>query len=165
MSEATQPQHPIQPAPQQGYYPQSPNVLPTIQAPVGQVNTHRGLLKFILLGIITLGIYDIVVMTESTNTLNKIANRYDGKKTMHYCLMFFLVGWITFGIAWFVWGHKISNRIGDELERRGYARILSASDYWLWSVLGTVIVVGPFIYLYKFFKAMNVLSEDYNHRG
>ncbi|MFT8638709.1 DUF4234 domain-containing protein [Bifidobacterium sp.] len=140
-------------------------VLPGIQAPVGQVNTHRSLLKFILLGIITFGIYDIVVMTESTNTLNKIANRYDGKKTMHYCLLFFLVGGITFGIAWLVWGHNISNRIGDELERRGHARMLSASDYWLWNILGSFIVIGPFIYLYKFFKAMNALSEDYNKRG
>ena len=51
-------------------------------------------------------------MTESTNTVNLIADRYDGKKTMHYCLMFFLVGWITAGIAWFVWWHRISNRIG-----------------------------------------------------
>lgn len=157
MTEASQPQ--------QGHYPQSPNVLPTIQAPVGQVNTSRGLLKFVLLGIITLGIYDIVVMTESTNTLNKIANRYDGKKTMHYCLMYFLIGWLTCGIAWLVWFHKISNRIGDELERRGHTRMLSASDYWLRNVLGAIIVVGVFVYLYKFFKAMNTLSEDYNRRG
>lgn len=151
-----------QPYPQQTPYQP---VTPPIQAPVGQAKTNRTLLKYILLGIITLGIYDIVVMTESTNTLNRIANRYDGKKTMHYCLMFFLVGWITLGIAWFVWFHKISNRIGNELQRRGHDRMLSASDYWLWNVLGAFIIVGPFIYMYKFLKAMNALSADYNVRG
>ncbi|WP_300767010.1 DUF4234 domain-containing protein [uncultured Bifidobacterium sp.] len=139
--------------------------LPPIQSPVGRRKTNRSLAKFVLLGFITLGIYDIVVMTESTNTLNLIANRYDGKKTMHYCLMVFLVGWITAGIGWLVWCHRISNRIGDELQRRGHARKLSASDYWLWGVLGSLIVVGPFIYMYKFLHAMNELAEDYNQRG
>lgn len=145
--------------------PPASTALPPLQAPVGQRKTNRGLLKFLLLGLITFGIYDIVVMTESTNTVNLIADRYDGKKTMHYCLMFFLVGWITAGIAWFVWWHRISNRIGDELERRGHARNLSASDYWLWNVLGSLIIVGPFIYMYKFLHAMNELAEDYNQRG
>ncbi len=33
-------------------------------APVRQLNTNRGLLKFILLSIITLGIYGLVVMSS-----------------------------------------------------------------------------------------------------
>jgi hypothetical protein len=29
-------------------------------------------------------------------------------------------------------------------------------------MLGSLIIVGPFIYLYKFFKAMNIIADDYN---
>lgn len=157
-----------QPTYQQPAYQQSPyqqQYAPVFPGPVGLRKTNRSLLKFIFLGIITLGIYDIVVMTESTDTVNIIANRYDGRKSTHYCLMYFLFGWLTCGIGWFVWFHNISDRIGNELQRRGHLRSLSASDYWLWCVLGSLIVAGPFIYYYKFFKAMNELSADYNMRG
>lgn len=43
--------------------------------------------------------------------------------------------------------------------------MLSASDYWLWGILGSLIIVGPFIYMYKYLKAINTLCADYNHRG
>ncbi len=134
-------------------------------APVGQLKTNKGLLKTILLSIITLGIYPLVVMSAVSNDINIVASRYDGKKTMHYCLLFFIVAPITLGIASIVWSHKISNRIGNELKRRGIAYNFSASDFWLWNVLGTLIIVGPFIYLHKMFKAVNLMNADYNVNG
>ena len=84
---------------------------------------------------------------------------------MHFCLLAFIVAPITFGIAGIVWYHKISNRIGAELKRRGVAYNFSASDYWLWNVLGSLIVVGPFIYLHKMFKATNLMNAHYNVNG
>lgn len=133
--------------------------------PVGQLKTNRGLLKFILLSVITLGIYGIVAMSSVSSDVNVICSRYDGKKTMHYCLLFFLVGPITAGIADLVWYHRISNRIGGELQRRGLGYDFGAKDFWLWGILGSLIVVGPFIYTHKLFKAMNTLSENYNLNG
>ena len=88
-------------------------------APVGQVKTNRSLLKVILLTIVTLGIYNLVFFSSISNDINVMASRYDGKKTMHYCLLFFLVGPFTLGIGYWVWYHKMSNRIGSELDRRG----------------------------------------------
>ncbi len=140
-------------------------VTPNVAQPVGQLKTNRGLLKFILLSIVTLGIYSIVFYSSISSDINLIAARYDGKKTMHYCLLFFLVGPITFGIAYIVWAHKISARIGNELKRRGISYSFSAGSYWLWNVLGSVIVVGPLVYLHKLAKAMNLLSESYNING
>ena len=135
------------------------------QAPVGQLKTNRGLLKFILLSLITFGIYGIVLFSSISTDINIIAGRYDGKKTMHYCLLVFLVGWLTVGIAFFVWYHRISARIGGELKRRGIYYRFGAGTYWLWGVLGTLIAVGPFIYCHKLFKAMNMLSLHYNTHG
>ena len=84
---------------------------------------------------------------------------------MHFCLLFFLVSPITCGIATFVWYHKISSRIGSELHRRGIQYHFGAADYWLWNVLGTIIFVGPFIYIYKLSKAMNLLANHFNQFG
>lgn len=133
--------------------------------PVRQLNTHRGLLKFILLGIITFGIYPLVFYSGISEDINLIASRYDGKKTMHFCLLFFLVGPITFGIADIVWFHRISSRMGNELSRRGIAYSFGAVDYWLWNIIGSLILIGPFVYTYKLAKASVLLAQDYNIRG
>ena len=135
------------------------------QAPVVQLKTNKGLLKTILLSLITFGIYGLVVMSAVSNDINVVASRYDGKKTMHYCLLTFIVAPLTLGIAGIVWSHKISNRIGAELQRRGIAYKFSASDFWLWNVLGSFILVGPFVYLHKMFKAVNLMNADFNAKG
>lgn len=134
-------------------------------APVGQLKTNRTLLKYILLSIITFGIYAIVVNSKISEEINTVASRYDGKKTMHFCLLIFLIAPITLGIGAIVWQHKISNRIGCELTRRGIDYKFSASTFWLWGVLGALIIVGPFIYTHKFLKSMNQINADYNVRG
>ena len=138
---------------------------PNFSAPVGQLKTNRGLAKYILLGIITLGIYPIVVMSSISSDINIIAGRYDGKRTMHYCLLIFLVSWLTLGIGVLVWYHNLSSRIGNELRRRNISYQFGAGSYWGWSILGLLIVVGPFIYIYKLLKAMNLLSSHYNVNG
>ena len=135
------------------------------QKPVGQLKTNRGLLKYILLSVVTLGIYPIVFMSGISNDINVVCSRYDGKKTMHYCMLFFIVGPITLSIAYIVWAHKISARIGNELYRRGIAYSFGASDYWLWNVLGSLIIIGPFVYLHKLAKSMNLICENYNQVG
>ena len=134
-------------------------------APIMQLKTNRGLLKYILLSVITFGIYPLVLMSCISTDINTIASRYDGKKTMHFCLVFFIFSWLTFGIVPLVWCHKISARIGRELTRRGIAYSFGAGSFWGWNLLGAFIVVGPFVYLHKLFKAMNLLSEHYNIYG
>ena len=134
-------------------------------APVAQLKTNKGLLKFILLSLITFGIYGLVVMSSVSTDINITASRYDGKHTMHYCLLFFLVAPITLGIASIVWYHKISARIGNELSRRGIAYSFGASSFWLWNVLGAFIIVGPFVYIHKLLKATNLINEHYNNNG
>lgn len=136
-----------------------------MNAPVGQLKTNKGLLKTILLSFITFGIYPLVVMSAVSNDINIVASRYDGRKTMHFCLLAFIVAPITFGIAAIVWSHNISNRIGNELKRRGIAYNFGAADFWLWSVLGSIIAIGPLVYMHKLFKAVNKMNAHYNVNG
>ena len=135
-------------------------------APVGKLKTNRGLLKLILLSIITFGIYGLVVWSAVSSDINTAASRYDGKKTMHYLLLLFIVGPITMGIAYIVWFHRISNRIGNELARRGIAYHFSAGTYWGWGILGSFLCgIGPLIYVHKLLKAMNLIAGHYNING
>lgn len=133
--------------------------------PVAQLNTKRGLAKYIFLSLITFGIYGLVAMSSVSSDINVIAGRYDGKKTMHFCLVFFLFSWLTLGIVPLVWYHNLSNRIGNELRRRGIGYNFGAGSYWGWGILGALIFVGPFIYIHKLFKAMNLLAGDFNVKG
>lgn len=137
----------------------------TSNAPLYQLKTNRSLIKFILLSLITFGIYGLVVMSTVSSDINMIAGKYDGKKTMHYCLVLFIFSWLTLGIVPLVWFSNISGRIGRELNRRGIAYPFGSGTYWGWGFFGTLIVVGPLIYYHRLFKAMNLLAQDYNVKG
>ncbi len=126
---------------------------------------NRGLAKFFLLSMVTLGIYGIVVLTQISSEINTVATRYDGRKTTNYLWFFFLWGWLTGGIAFLVWFHNLSNRIGNELQRRQIPYSFSASDYWLWCVLGSFVGFLPLVYTHKLLTAMNMLNADYNQKG
>jgi magnesium-transporting ATPase (P-type) len=131
--------------------------------PVRPLKTNRSLGMFILLSIVTLGIYSIVVHYEMTESMNAITRR-TGKPFMNYILVL-LLSVVTFGIYALVWYHTFSDRNETESQRRGLAPAVKASDFWLWYVLGSFIIVGPFVYFHKLFTSMNALSNNYNQFG
>lgn len=141
------------------------NISVAAERPAMILNTSRGLLKFILFTLITFGIYPLVFYSSISSDINVIASRYDGKKTMHYCLLLFIVAPITLGIGAIVWYHRLSDRIGGELRRRGIEYSFGAGSYWGWKIFGTLILVGPLVYLHKLCKSMNLLAENYNFNG
>jgi len=134
-------------------------------APAKELRTDRGLTNMILFSVVTCGLYAIVVESHISRELNLVAGPYDGRKTMHFCLIFFIFSWLTLGIAPLVWYHRTSNRMGRELERRQIDYVFDAWDLWLWCILGSIIFVGPLIYIHKRMTAMNLINSDYNERG
>lgn len=133
-------------------------------APALQLPTNRSLLKMIFLSLITFGIYGMVIYTHISEEINIVASRADGKRTKNYWLMLMLTS-VTFGIYALVWQHGFSERIGNELKRRGYDYKFGASSFWLWNVLGSFIIIGPFVYCHKLMKAMNMINASYNYYG
>ncbi len=166
-----QPQQPYQQPYQQQYQQpyqqpyQQQYQQPMNQAPVAQLRTDRGLIKLLLLSLITFGIYGIIYWAKISEDVNLVCSRYDGKKTMNYYLLFFIVTPLTFGIGSIVWMHKLYERVGNELRRRNVNYSISAGTFWLWTILGSFIIVGPFVAVYKLLQAMNHLNADYNQRG
>ena len=51
-----------------------------VNTPVAQLKTNRSLVKFILLSLVTFGIYALVVMSGVSTDINIVASRYDGKR-------------------------------------------------------------------------------------
>lgn len=148
--------------PQQGY-PQQPGYQ-QVNYNASLLKTNRSLLVYVLLGIVTLGIYVIYRNFEMGESINRIASPYDGKKTMNYIIAW-LLSIVTFGIFYYVWMHMFTERVGNELERRGCSQKLSIADFWLWGVLGSFIIIGPFIFFYRLFNGMNELSASFNVNG
>ena len=140
-----------------------PHILPA-QAPAIQLPVKRSLWKMILFGALTLGIYPMVIWSRLVTELNLAASRHDGKRTMPYFAIFFLAP-VTLSIFILVWIHKFCNRIGAELERRGIDYSFGAKTFWLWNVLGSFILVGPFIFIHKLLKSMNQINGHFNLYG
>lgn len=131
-----------------------------------QFKTDRGLVKLILLSMITCGIYGIWFWAKMADDINLIASRRDGKKTMNYWLLSFIIAPITCGIGGLVWSNNFSARVGDEARARGIATTFGAGTFWLWCVLGSMLCgIGPFIYMHKLCKTMNEICADYNEKG
>lgn len=134
------------------------------KSPMIQLPAERSLAKMFFLGILTLGIYPLVIWCRIVTELNIAASRYDGERTMSY-LGAFLLAPVTLGVYPFVWMHSFCRRIGTELKRRGVNYEFGAKTFWLWNVLGSFILVGPFIFVHKLMRAMNLLNRDFNVKG
>ena len=135
-----------------------------VGAPKIVLPTRRGLGKMIFLGLLTLGIYPLVIYSSIVTELNIAASRYDGKRTMTFFGMTMLAP-LTLGIYAYVWYHNLCARIGDELQRRGVDYKFGPSHFWLWGILGSFILVGPFIFTHKLMKSMNLLNKNFNEKG
>lgn len=150
--------------------PESPAKNQPVQAassghsPRIQLPAERSLLKMVFLGIITLGIYPTVIWSRIVTELNIAASRHDGRRTMPYLAMVILTP-LTLGIYTLVWMHGFCSRISRELARRNIDYKFNANTFWLWNVLGSLILVGPFVFVYKLTKAMNQINADFNING
>lgn len=104
------------------------------QAPQLQLPVKRCLWKMILFGILTAGIYPVVIWSRLVSEVNLVISRYDGERSISFFGMVLLAP-ITLGIHTLVWIHKLCRRIGKELQRRSIPYSFSPSDFWLWAFL------------------------------
>ena len=124
----------------------------------------RSLVKMVLFGLLTLGIYPTVIWSRIVTELNIAASRNDSKRTMPYFGMLILAP-VTLSVFLFVWMHQFCNRVGKQLELRQCEFRFSAKDFWIWGVLGSLILVGPFVFTHKLMHSMNLINNHYNKFG
>ena len=120
----------------------------------------RGIVSLILLSIITFGIYGLYWIYSLAKDVNVICAG-DGKKTSGL-IKYLLLGIITFGIYDLVWIYMLGDRLQDNGPKYNLTIKESGGTILLWYILGSFIIVGPFIALYIIIKNTNALADEYN---
>jgi hypothetical protein len=120
----------------------------------------RGLASYILLSLITGGIYGWWRIHVLARDMNLMCAE-DGKKTRGF-LAFLFFGLITLGIYDFVWLYAVGDRLQDNAKRYGLAFKEGGGTVLLWFLAGSLIVVGPFVGMHIIFKNTNALADEYN---
>jgi len=120
----------------------------------------RGLASYILLSIITSGIYGYWRIHVLARDMN-IMCQGDGKKTRGF-LAYFFFGILTLGIYNLVWIYMVGDRLHDNAKRYGLSFREAGGTVLLWFTLGAFILVGPLIALHIIFKNTNALADEYN---
>ena len=73
---------------------------------------ERSFLSFLILSVITFGIYPIVYWHKISKDV-EILCEGDGRKTMKYVFIW-LLNFVTFGIAGIVWRAKLAQRLKEK---------------------------------------------------
>ena len=122
----------------------------------------RGLASLIIFSIITFGIYGFYWIYKLSQDVNTVCEG-DGKKTSGL-LKYLLFGIITFGIYNLVWLYMLGDRLQDNASKYNLSFKESGGTILLWYLLGSFIIIGPFIALHIIIKNTNALAEEFNKK-
>lgn len=142
----------------------APTATPTAYVPVRRMKTNRGLLVYILLSIVTCGIYGYFFIHGMAKDMNDVCSG-DGKKTGGL-LAFILLNLVTCGIYSLVWWYKLCNRQATNAPRYGLFFKETGANFLLWTLLGSLLCgIGPLVAIHFTLRNMNALCAAYNQRN
>ena len=128
---------------------------------VQTVKTDRSLIMYILLSIITCGIYSWYFIYSLARDVN-IMCRADGQKTGGL-LAFILLSIITCGFYALYWEYSLGNRLASNAPRYGLNFQENGSTVLLWYLVGLLLCgIGPYIAMHILIKNSNALGIAYN---
>lgn len=121
----------------------------------------QGLASYIILSIITCGIYSYYFIYKMAHDVN-IACEGDGENTSGL-VAFILLSLITCGIyAWF-WYYNLGNRLAANGPRYGLSIQENGTTVLLWQIFGAFICgIGPFVAMHILIKNSNKICNAYN---
>lgn len=131
---------------------------------VSHIKTDRGILKLILLSLITCGIYDLWFIYDLAKDVN-IMCEGDGKKTAGLLKMM-LLSLITCGIYGIYWWIAIADRMYLNGPRYNLQVPNKGSSVLFWMLLGLFCL--PFLIFVAYYQVIenaNALAIAYNDRG
>lgn len=131
---------------------------------VGQrVKDDRDLVVFILLSLITCGIYGYFFLYQLARDMN-IACEGDGEQTPGLAA-FIVLSFITCGIYGWYWYYKIGNRLAANAPRYGLSFQENGTTILVWLIIGNFICgIGQYVAMYFLIKNSNALFKEYNRQ-
>lgn len=126
-----------------------------------KLKDDRGLASYIILSIITCGIYGYYFIYKMAHDVN-VACDGDGENTSGL-VAFILLSMITCGIYAWYWYYKLGNRLANNAGRYGLGIQENGTTVLMWCIFGTLICgIGPFIAMYILIKNSNMICNAYN---
>ncbi len=117
---------------------------------------------YLLLSIITCGIYSIIFWYQYTEDINEIC-RGDGHESPNYIIVI-LLSIITCGIYGYIWYYSQANRLQAAANKYGISIQGDGTIVLLWMILGSLLFgIGPFIAFYILINNMNQVAIAYNN--
>lgn len=165
------PPQPTYAPPQPTYTPPQPTYAPPqptgygYSAPIQRspVKTDHNLLMYILLSIITCGIYGYYIIYKLAQDVNQICAE-DGD-SIGGLGMYILLSIVTCGLYSYYWLYKIQNRLQAAAPRYGTYVAENGTTVLLWAIVGSLVCgIGAFIAIHLVFKAANNVGMAYNAR-
>lgn len=128
-----------------------------------RLKADRSLVAYILLNLITCGIYGWYFLYALARDVNVVCAG-DGKSTAGL-LKLILLSFITCGIYSFFWYYNLGNRLSANAPRYGLNFQENGTTVLLWLVLGSMLCgIGPFIAMHIIIKNTNALCGAYNYQ-
>lgn len=119
-----------------------------------RLTDNRGLLSYILLTLVTCGIYSYYFVYKLAHDVN-IACSGDGEETGGL-LQYVLLSIVTCGLYSLYWEYKLGNRLATNAPRYGLTFQENGTTVLLWCLVGSVLCgIGPWV-------AMNILINNSN---
>lgn len=127
----------------------------------GYKKTNRSIWMYILLTIVTCGIYPYIFIHNLAKDVNDVCQG-DGENTSGL-LAYILLGIVTCGIYTIVWWYKLANRLQANGLRYNVMIQENGTTFILWMLFGSLLCgIGPFIALSFVCKNTNKLCAAYN---
>ena len=120
---------------------------------------ERSMFTYIVLSVLTLGIYHIVFWTKLSKDVNALCEG-DGKKTMKYVFCF-LLNIVTVGIFGFIWKFKLAKRLQENAARYDLKFSEGGALVVVLAIVFAFFPVAQFV-LVKNFNRMAVAYNEYN---
>ncbi len=139
------------------------NDVPT--PPVGRqrLKDDRGLFIYIVLTIITCGIYNYYFVYRLAQDTNTVCEG-DGEQTSGL-VAFILLSIITCGIYSYYWYYKLGNRLSSNARSYNLAFQENGTTILLWQLFGMLLFgIGPFVAMHIIIKNINALCNAYNRK-
>lgn len=128
------------------------------------LKTDRGLIGYILLSILTCGIYSYYFIYTVARDVN-IACTGDGKSTGGL-LKFILLSILTCGIYSWWWEYSLGNRLAENAPRYGMSFTENGTTVLMWLIFGMLLCgIGPYIAMNIIIKNTNSICMAYNRQN
>lgn len=125
------------------------------------VDTNRSLLTYILLSVITCGIYGYYFIYKLAKDVNQMCSE-DGDK-VGGLVAYILLSFVTCGFYSYYWLYKIQNRLHAAAYRYGVLVPETGTTVLMWLIFGSLLCgIGSFYGFHIVFKSSNAVGMAYN---